>query len=89
MSADDVAVERPKSLLPLLIGVILIPVMLGSSGTIFNDGDVSWHFATGQWILDHRAIPNTDPFSFTWAGKPWVPFEWLSEVLLAGWYRLA
>jgi len=85
----EATVERPKSLLPLLIGVILIPVLLGSSGTIFNDGDVSWHIATGQWILDHRVIPYTDPFSFTWAGKPWVPFEWFSEVLLAGSYRLA
>ena len=57
--------------LPLLLGVLLIPAALGSSGTIFNDGDVSWHIATGQWILDHRALPHVDPFSFTWAGRPW------------------
>ena len=63
--------------------------MLGSSKTIFNDGDVSWHIATGQWILDHRAIPHVDPFSFTWAGKPWVPIEWLAEVFYASAYRLA
>jgi len=75
--------------LPLLLGVLLIPAALGSSGTIFNDGDVSWHIATGQWILDHRAIPRTDPFSFTWAGRPWVPIEWLAEVLMAGAHRLA
>ena len=79
----------PRPLIPLLIGVILIPALLGSSATIFNDGDVSWHIATGQWILDHKAIPHTDPFSFTWAGQPWVPFEWLAEVVLAGSYRLA
>jgi hypothetical protein len=72
-----------------LIGAILIPAVLGSSATIFNDGDVSWHLAAGQWILDHRTLPHTDPFSFTWAGQPWVPFEWLSEALLAGSYRLA
>ena len=69
--------------------MLLIPAVLGSSQTIFNDGDVSWHIATGQWILDHRAIPHTDPFSFTWAGKPWVPIEWLAEVLYASAYRLA
>ena len=63
------------------VAVLLIPAVLGSSQTIFNDGDVSWHIATGQWILDHRAIPHTDPFSFTWAGKPWVPIEWLAEVI--------
>jgi hypothetical protein len=81
--------KRPRFVLALVIGAILIPAALGSSATLFNDGDVSWHIATGQWILDHRAIPHTDPFSFTWGGRPWVPFEWLSEVLLAGSYRLA
>ena len=75
--------------LSLLIAVLLVPAALGSSLTIFNDGDVSWHIATGQWILDHRAIPATDPFSFTWLGKPWVPIEWLAEVLYAAAYRLA
>ena len=69
--------------------MLLVPAVLGSSQTIFNDGDVSWHIATGQWILDHRAIPHADPFSFTWAGKPWVPIEWLAEVIYASAYRLA
>ena len=51
----------PDRRLSLLIAVLLVPAALGSSRTIFNDGDVSWHIATGQWILDHRAIPHTDP----------------------------
>ena len=76
------AVNR-SFLIAALVAVVLIPAALGSSATIFNDGDVSWHLATGQWILEHRAVPTTDPFSFTWAGKPWVPIEWLAEVLMA------
>jgi hypothetical protein len=76
-------------LLPVLVGVLLLPAALGSSKTIFNDGDVSWHIATGRWILEHHAIPRTDPFSFTWAGKPWVPIEWLAEVIYASAYKLA
>jgi len=82
------AEDSGKNFLPLLVAVLLIPAALGSSKTIFSDGDVSWHIATGQWILDHRAIPHTDPFSFTWAGKPWVPIEWLAEVIYAAVYRL-
>jgi hypothetical protein len=89
MAGAQAAVERRASILPLFIAVLLIPTVLGSSLTIFNDGDVSWHIATGQWILDHRAIPHTDPFSFTWFGKPWVPIEWLAEVIYASAYRLA
>jgi len=84
------AAERPaSSLLPMLVGVLLLPAALGSSWTIFNDGDVSWHIATGRWILEHGRLPTTDPFSFTWVGKAWVPIEWLAEVLYASAYRLA
>ena len=88
---DSAEAARPQGspLLPLLVAVLLIPAALGSSATIFNDGDVSWHIATGQWILDHGAIPHSDPFSFTWAGKPWVPIEWLAEVLYASAFRSA
>ncbi|MES2327516.1 MAG: hypothetical protein V4499_09335, partial [Pseudomonadota bacterium] len=87
--ASAAAEQKGRINLALLVAVLLIPAVLGSSQTIFNDGDVSWHIATGQWILDHRAIPHTDPFSFTWFGKPWVPIEWLSEVIYASAYRLA
>jgi hypothetical protein len=80
---------RDGRFIALLIAVLLIPAVLGSSTTIFNDGDVSWHIATGQWIIHHRAIPSVDPFSFTWAGKPWVPIEWLSELFYASAYELA
>jgi hypothetical protein len=85
---NEAAVQRRSRVLPIFIAVLLIPAVLGSAKTIFNDGDVSWHIATGQWILDHRVIPHTDPFSFTWAGKPWIPIEWLSEVFYASAYRL-
>ena len=80
---------RRSFYISLVIAVLLIPAALGSSTTIFNDGDVSWHIATGQWVLDNRAIPRVDPFSFTWAGQPWVPIEWLAEVIMASAYRLA
>jgi hypothetical protein len=89
MSVPARADEGRRDFITMLFVVLLLPAVLGSSQTIFNDGDVSWHIATGQWILDHRAIPTTDPFSFTWAGKPWVPIEWGAEVIYAAAYRLA
>jgi hypothetical protein len=95
-TATAVAAELPEpaqagrgSLIALMLAVVLIPAVLGSSKTIFNDGDVSWHIATGQWVLAHHAIPHTDPFSFTWFGKPWVPIEWLAEAILGGVYSIA
>ena len=84
------AAKRPRpSTISLVIAVLVIPAVLGNSQMIFNDGDVSWHIATGLWILDHRAIPQVDPFSFTWGGKPWVPIEWLAELIYASAYRVA
>jgi hypothetical protein len=90
MPGAEVAKDHGRyALFGLLVAIVLIPAIIGSSQTIFNDGDVSWHIAAGQWVIDHRAIPHTDPFSFTWAGKPWVPMELLADVLFASAYRLA
>lgn len=69
--------------------LLVLPLSLGSSPLLFNDGDVSWHVAAGNWIIDHRAVPVADPFSFTFGGRPWVAYEWLSEVIYAGAWRLA
>src|SRR5690348_1810203 len=89
VAEEAAAPAKRRSVIPLFIAVLLIPAVLGSSKMIFNDGDVSWHIATGRWILAQHAIPHTDPFSFTWAGKPWVPIEWLSEVIYASAFSLA
>lgn len=69
----------------LILGAFttVVAFMFGSSPRIFSDGDVSWHVASGRWILDHRMVPASDPFSFTMPGHPWVAQEWLSDVLSA------
>ena len=69
------------SLAVILFGLI-IPFLLGSSTTLFEDGDVGWHIAAGQWMVEHGAVPSTDPFSYPAFGQPWVAHEWLSEALM-------
>jgi hypothetical protein len=70
----------------LLIWVI--PIMLAAAlsfaPAILNDGDTFWHIGAGRWMIQHFAVPATDPFSFTFIGRPWVAHEWLSEVVMAG-----
>jgi hypothetical protein len=56
---------------------------------ILNDGDTLWQIRTGEWILDHRAIPAIDPFSYTAGDRPWFAHEWLAETLLALAWRAA
>lgn len=75
--------------LPLLeklvffVYVLFLPLLAVSRPGIFRDADVDWHVATGQWIIEHNRVPETDPFSFSMAGAPWVPHEWLADVLYA------
>jgi len=57
--------------------------------TVLNDGDSFWHLVAGDWIITHRTVPHTDPFSYTFAGAPWVAHEWLSEVLMAASFSVA
>ena len=53
---------------------------------VLNDGDTFWHIAAGQWTLAHGGAPHADPFSYTYAGTPWIAHEWLAEVMMASAY---
>ena len=50
---------------------------------IFSDGSTGWHLVTGMTILASGAIPHTDIMSYTFPGKAWVAYEWLSDVIMA------
>jgi hypothetical protein len=39
-----------------------------------------WHLSAGRWIISHHSVPQTDPFSFTAFGAPWIDFEWLTQL---------
>lgn len=51
------------------------------------DQDTWWHLRTGEWIVGHHRLPTVDAWSFA-STRPWIPHEWLSEVLLFVSYRL-
>ena len=42
--------------------------------------------ATGCWR--NGTVPTVDPFSFTFAGQPWIAKEWLSQLLMAVAFKL-
>jgi len=49
--------------------------------------DFWWHARVGQQIVQQRAIPTVDTFSFTAQGRPMFYQSWLSEVLLYAFLR--
>ncbi|MES5486371.1 hypothetical protein QMZ05_26745 [Bradyrhizobium sp. INPA03-11B] len=75
--------------LPLLLAATAYLTIIGRGTFLLKDADIYWHILVGQWIVDHRAVPHADMFSFTMHGAPWITSEWLSEVLYFAAYKLA
>ncbi|MCS7026127.1 MAG: hypothetical protein NZV14_15095 [Bryobacteraceae bacterium] len=74
----------PDAALWVAFLALLFGVVLGEGPQrFFRDSDTGWHIRTGEWILEHGALPRVDPFSFTMSGKPWFAWEWGADVLMA------
>lgn len=46
--------------------------------------DLFWHLATGRWIVEHRALPLTDPFTIGSDRVEWINGSWLAQVVAYG-----
>lgn len=80
------AILRFMSMTRLMFLLVFLIVL------VFNDlvdPDYWWHLATGEYILEHRSLPDGDVFSYTFEGRPWVLHEWLFQVVLALTHQLA
>jgi hypothetical protein len=75
--------------LPFTFGVTVYLLLLARTNRLLVDSDIYWHIVVGQWIVDHRAVPHTDPFSFTMHGTHWITSAWLSEILYLGAFKVA
>jgi hypothetical protein len=79
---------RLKALWPGPALFLLFWLSLQFGGTRFlRDPGTFWHIATGEKIL-HDGFIAADPYTFTFAGTPWVPYQWLGEVGMALLHRL-
>jgi hypothetical protein len=43
------------------------------------DPDLPMHLTIGEWIVRHRAVPFTEPFSWTAIGEPYFAYSWLPQ----------
>jgi len=70
---SEVTVEAPThpALFRVLLAIALAYSLLAGLRTI-TDYDLPWQLATGRWIWAHGAIPDTDVFSYTASGQPWI-----------------
>jgi hypothetical protein len=91
MSVANIAEDaRPlRGLLPLWVGVGIYALFLVAGNHLLIDPDTMWQITVGQWILDHGAVPDTDVYSFTMRGQPWISTQWLAQLLYAKAYAIA
>jgi hypothetical protein len=60
---------------------IFIAVLLLGQRMLNLDGDLPRHLLTGKLILETRAFPTAEPFIYPYLGQPYVPHEWLTDVI--------
>jgi hypothetical protein len=85
----DLVVRRARKSLPIqvtlpwLVGTGVYVLLLTLGPQLLNDPDTYSHVAIGRWIISRGAVPDSDPFSFSMYGAPWISFEWLSQIVYA------
>jgi hypothetical protein len=89
VSHADTSARQMRGLLPLWIGVGTYALFLLVGNRLLIDPDTLWQITVGQWIIDHRAVPETDIYSFTKNGQPWISTQWLAQVAYAKAFSLA
>lgn len=81
---NTLAARSPiRGLWPLCAGAGAYLFFLFTGDSLLRDSDTFWQIKVGQWIMDHRAVPHTDLYSFTKFGEPWISTSSLSQILYA------
>src|SRR5580704_4025651 len=78
-----------RILIPSLSDLFFLAILVwlfrsygGAGGQgLLVDCDVGWHIRSGEYILDHHAVPHQDLYSFSKPNAPWYAWEWLTDVI--------
>ncbi len=75
---------------PLLVfGSVWILLFTAGRNQWFKDPGSFFHTVVGQYILETGSLFHTDSFSFTRFGEPWIAQQWLGEIIMAVFHRIA
>jgi hypothetical protein len=58
-------------------------LMIAGRSRMFRDPGTFWHTVVGRRILSGAGFFDTDPFSFTHRGQPWIAQQWLGECAMS------
>ncbi len=73
----------------IVLGLVLFTAFVAGAwvaGAALHDPDTCWLVGLGRWMVEHKAIPEIDPFSWTFAaeeakGRHFILYQWLSELI--------
>lgn len=71
-----------------LLVAILFVMLFALAVRVPVDTDTWWHLRSGEYTLQTRAVPQTDPFSITRGGQEWINQSWLSQLVMVFFYRV-
>ena len=83
------SVEPPRWAAVVVFLVLWLLLMAGGRETFFRDPGTFWHVRLGERMIDTGELITHDPYTFTFAGRPWAPHGWLGEILMAATFRVA
>src|SRR5688572_23091547 len=99
MSKEDlseIAMSRTSSainaFLPPITAVLVMQLFLSvlslGPNMLNIDGDLPRHLLMGRYILQNKALPTTELFIYPYLGQPYVPHEWLTDVIFYAIYSI-
>ena len=72
---------NPSRLLGFVLGLLLAVHLVLLGFFRISDGDTWWHLKQGELYVTTRSLPTQDPFAFTTAGREWIKYSWVTDVL--------
>lgn len=78
---------RKLTIQRLMIAILFV-LVFAMAVRVPLDTDTWWHIRSGEYIVEQREIPTTDPFSHTRAGEDWIDHGWGSQLVMYGVYEL-
>src|ERR1035438_1858805 len=61
----------------LIVLFLILTFLLGAFP--LKDADIYWHLRTGDLIRQTGKVPQTDIFTFTREGVPWIDLHWIDR----------
>jgi len=74
---------------PVCFLILWIGLLFVGRERMLRDPGTLWHTVVGERMLENRQWITTDPFSFTFKGRPWIAQQWLAECAMALVHRAA